>query len=771
MPVRDCGFQSQTAFCHRQVGVKRPLCLAFVALLTVSLPLRGDEEPERPPIVPVPQSLSRLEGFQLQPGDQPLSTLEQVHPTTEQDRRRRDALARYLSGRILQERGEFDKALEAYLNAIQLDPRAMDAYGSALPILLQRNRFDEARDLCLSAARIDADSHELIIALGAVLVRQNRLQEGVTLLEEAVELPSLANKPTVTLNLRKNLGLYYRLDNQLSKAAEQYEIVFRAIRSGELDKSVQEKVAENAGALFDEFGEVFLNAEKPELALEAFDAASEYREAKPGLHSYNLAMVFRKTGKSEQALEELQKYFDAQLQNRGREAYSLLKELLAELKRSDELLPRLKTMREADPHNDVLRYFVADELLAQEQFSEAEELYRNGQKTPNDPRAMIGLFTIALQNKESGEALTLLTKLLQTVPRAEEEESLKRMSPDVRNLAERLEAQLDVLKENDNVFQGIIEEARELAKGDEPKIEFFQAYVIGKLAVESERTEFAKEFYRLAISMRNDPPALLYSELASHLVDAEEFQEAITVLTEALEHPSGQLQREHWRFLFLLSYAQEFAGNTEEAITTIHQAQGLQPSISRLFYQEAWIVYHARKWKEALRLFEDVVRNYSGDRDLVQDCKFRISNIYVEMGETEQGEKVLEEVLQDDPNNIQANNDLGYLWADQGKNLERAKKMIKLALDAEPENPAYLDSLGWVEFKLKNYEAAVEHLRKATTVKNGDDSTIQDHLGDALKEAGQVDEARAAWQKALEIEQAKSSPNEELLEKIRAKLQ
>ena len=760
---------------QRQIQSRRCQVFPFLCL-GLAIGLSGmvfaqEDEQLRPPSVPLPQRLSQLEGFQLQPGDQPLSTVEPVHPTTDKDRRRRDAMARYMAGRVLQERSKFDEALEAYLEAIKADPRAMDAYSAALPILLQRNRFDEARELCLSAARIDADSHELIIALGAVLVRQKRLTEGVTLLEEAVKLPSLRDRVAVMLNLRKNLGLYYRLDGQTEKAAEQYETVFRALRGGDLDKSVLEKVAGKPGPLFDEFGETFLNAEKPELALEAFDAASEHREAKPGLHSYNLAMVFRKTGKPEQALEELQKYFDAQLQNRGREAYVLLQELLGELNKGKELLPRLEKMREADPHNDVLRFFVADELLAMEKFDEAEDLYRNGQENPNDPRALVGLFAIAVKEQNSGQVLSLLSKLLQTVPRGDDPETLKQMTADVRDLSERMEAQLDLLKEDDQAFEGLVGEARKLAEGDEPKIEFFQAYIVGKLAVEADRTDFAKEFYRLSISMRNDPPSLLYSELASHLIDAEEHAEAITTLKEALEHPSGQLQREHWRFLFLMSYAQEFAGETDEALSSIRSAQGLQPSISRLFYQEAWIVYHARQWEEALRLFGEVIRNYRSDKSLVQDCQFRISNIHVELGDMKQGEKVLEDLLKDDPENVQANNDLGYLWADQGKHLDRAKGMIETALKAEPENPAYLDSLGWVEFKLKNYEAAVEHLKKATTVKNGDDSTIHDHLGDALKEAGQQDDAVSAWKKALEIEEAKSSPSEKLLESLRAKLQ
>ena len=58
------------------------------------------------------------------------------------------------------------------------------------------------------------------------------------------------------------------------------------------------------------------------------------------------------------------------------------------------------------------------------------------------------------------------------------------------------------------------------------------------------------------------------------------------------------------------------------------------------------------------------------------------------------GEQVLEEVLAEDPDDPSVNNDLGYLYADQGKNLEKAEKMIRKAVEAEPDNDAYQDSMG-----------------------------------------------------------------------------
>ncbi len=280
------------------------------------------------------------------------------------------------------------------------------------------------------------------------------------------------------------------------------------------------------------------------------------------------------------------------------------------------------------------------------------------------------------------------------------------------------------------------------------------------------------EFYKFAIGMRNDPPALLYTELGGYLLDAKHYDDAVEILNEALENPSSALQNDRWRLLFFLSYGQEFQGDTDKALKTVDESIRVAPQQlhGRLEYQKAWILYHAHELDQALDQFYKVIKSFPDDKSVVQDARFRVSAIYVEQEDFQKGEEILEEVLKDDPENTQANNDLGYLWADQGKNLDQAHDMIKLAMESEPENPAYLDSMGWVLFKKGDYKEAAEYLTKATEQKNGDDSTIFDHLGDALEKLGKHEEAQKNFQRALEIEQEKPHPSEKLLKEIKKKL-
>jgi Tfp pilus assembly protein PilF len=123
-----------------------------------------------------------------------------------------------------------------------------------------------------------------------------------------------------------------------------------------------------------------------------------------------------------------------------------------------------------------------------------------------------------------------------------------------------------------------------------------------------------------------------------------------------------------------------------------------------------------------------------------------------------------------DPDDTQCNNDLGYLWADQGKNLDKAEKMIRKALADEPENGAYLDSLGWVLFKLGKYQEAIGPLEQAVKKNTGGDSTLWDHLGDVQLKLMQTEKAVESWQKALKSTEEDKFTDPQLVARLKDKL-
>jgi tetratricopeptide (TPR) repeat protein len=142
----------------------------------------------------------------------------------------------------------------------------------------------------------------------------------------------------------------------------------------------------------------------------------------------------------------------------------------------------------------------------------------------------------------------------------------------------------------------------------------------------------------------------------------------------------------------------------------------------------------------------------------------------VQLGNLKRGEEILEKFLAENPDDIGVNNDLGYLYADQGKNLEKARKMIAKAVESEPENAAYLDSMGWVLFKLGEHKEAITWLVKATKLESGNDATIWEHLGDCYGAIKETSDATKAWEKALELVKEESHPDKELIKRVEEKL-
>jgi len=107
-------------------------------------------------------------------------------------------------------------------------------------------------------------------------------------------------------------------------------------------------------------------------------------------------------------------------------------------------------------------------------------------------------------------------------------------------------------------------------------------------------------------------------------------------------------------------------------------------------------------------------------------------------------------VIAADPKNAEAMNYLGYMFADRGVNLEEAQQLISKALDIDPGNGAFLDSLGWVDFRLNRLDQAADELRKALdSDATGDDPTVHDHLAEVYFKQGKVKEAVQQWEAAV----------------------
>ncbi|MBT6121847.1 MAG: tetratricopeptide repeat protein [Candidatus Puniceispirillum sp.] len=173
----------------------------------------------------------------------------------------------------------------------------------------------------------------------------------------------------------------------------------------------------------------------------------------------------------------------------------------------------------------------------------------------------------------------------------------------------------------------------------------------------------------------------------------------------------------------------------------------------------------------------DILRrnsNYAASRDAyLQAEKYGFASAtldrnlaitYEQLGSDDKAEERFLAALTVSPDDAFTLNYLGYWWADEGRNLDEAIKLIEKAVELRPESGYFVDSLGWVHYKLGNYPVAVELLEKATTLEPAD-PVIFDHLGDAYWRLNRYAEARHMWTFAID-----QSNDQELTDTMRKKL-
>jgi tetratricopeptide (TPR) repeat protein len=246
---------------------------------------------------------------------------------------------------------------------------------------------------------------------------------------------------------------------------------------------------------------------------------------------------------------------------------------------------------------------------------------------------------------------------------------------------------------------------------------------LGGIAIEEKQPERAVEYLEKAILFKPELEEA-YFELARLKLSLEKPAEALEVLARA---------RQQFKPKFLLEF-----------ISGLAQSQ-------------------AKKYPEALQHYaaaETLARESEPER-LNHFFYFQRGAAHERNKDYELAEKHFKRCLEMAPDFAGALNYLGYMWAERGIKLPEARKFIERAVKLEPDNDAYLDSMAWVLYKLGDYPAALEWQLKALKHNEKPDATLYDHLGDIYAALQRVDDARKAWQKALEIE-----PSDEVRKKL-----
>jgi tetratricopeptide (TPR) repeat protein len=149
----------------------------------------------------------------------------------------------------------------------------------------------------------------------------------------------------------------------------------------------------------------------------------------------------------------------------------------------------------------------------------------------------------------------------------------------------------------------------------------------------------------------------------------------------------------------------------------------------------------------AIAVLESAVRAAPAD----SATQFALVDLYQDAGRTADAERVLRQIVSNEPANANALNTLGYMLAVRGDKLDEAITLVKRALDKEPTNGAFLDSLGWAHFRKGDLNEAEKYLTQAAE-RMPDNAEILDHLGDLHAKRGRWQDAITQWTRALEHE-------------------
>jgi len=163
----------------------------------------------------------------------------------------------------------------------------------------------------------------------------------------------------------------------------------------------------------------------------------------------------------------------------------------------------------------------------------------------------------------------------------------------------------------------------------------------------------------------------------------------------------------------------------------------------RLYAVEIDMLSNEGKYDSAMQVANKALKKYIDDPDLL----YARSLLAEKADNLVQAEMDLKKIIKSEPNNIHALNALGYTLADRTNRYQEAYKYIQKAYQLSPEEPAVLDSMGWVLYRMGKWPEAIKHLRKALSLLPDDE--IAAHLGEVLWVSGKQSEAREVWKKAL----------------------
>jgi tetratricopeptide (TPR) repeat protein len=253
----------------------------------------------------------------------------------------------------------------------------------------------------------------------------------------------------------------------------------------------------------------------------------------------------------------------------------------------------------------------------------------------------------------------------------------------------------------------------------------------------------ANETFRQMIALGGDDNIERgYQQVIDTWREAKEWQKATDVAKEAVQKLPNSRDLK-----MVLAAQQADMGDGDVALKNVRSLLKGNAEDRQVYITLAQMNTRLRRFSDAEQALDKAEELSTKDDDKEYVWFLRGSTLEREKRYAD-AEQQFKKVLASDPQHASALNYLGYMLADQNTKLDEAIKYIKEAVDLDPANGAYLDSLGWAYFRLGKYDLAEENLLKASQ-KINTDPTVHDHLGDLYQKTGRLKQAATNWERAL----------------------
>jgi len=203
----------------------------------------------------------------------------------------------------------------------------------------------------------------------------------------------------------------------------------------------------------------------------------------------------------------------------------------------------------------------------------------------------------------------------------------------------------------------------------------------------------------------------------------------------------------------------------ERAVKVLSEARQHFPQTPEIVYYLGIAQREAKHFQEAVATFEEALHEAEAEGTEIANARFYFDYgaAAEQAGLHDKAADLFRKSIAVDPANAaDAYNYLAYMWAEHDTHLDEAEQMIKLALQADPNNGAYIDTLGWLEFRQGKFDQALSDLLRAAQKLNREDPVVLEHVGDACAKLNKPAQALDAWQKAFNLD----PQNKKLADKI-----